>query len=398
MKNKVRDIPDRCRVGQKTPQIVALSFFTGAMGFDIGLKNTGIESLLACENDKACRQTITQNNPDIALIGDIWDYTADDIYKMAGLSRDTKVDIMFGGPPCQAFSTAGRQGGLNDPRGNVFLRYIDLIEDIRPTYIVIENVRGLLSAEGTVRGKTIKGGALLSIVTRLREFGYTLSFNLYNAANFGAAQIRERLIMIGYLGRDKVPYLTPTHSDKVAYGLPKWRTIREAFKRLPVGIEHTYTPFSDKRLYYYQYLKEGQNWRDLPVDMQEKALGKAYYTSGGRTGFYRRLSYDKPSPTLLTSPVMFSTALAHPTESRPLSIEEYSVIQGFPIDWVFCGSVSDKYRQIGNAVPIQLGEAIGKTILAHMHRKSLKEYPDFAYSRYKNTDDKSWEARVLEHL
>lgn len=391
---KVRAVPDRSRTLRNTPKIVAMSFFTGAMGFDIGMKQGGVEAVLACEIDKSCRMTITQNNPDIALIGDIGLYSADDIYKMAGLSRNTKVDIMFGGPPCQAFSTAGRQGGFTDPRGNVFLRYIELVGEIRPRYVVIENVRGLLSAEATLEEKVVKGGALSIILNQLKEFGYSISFNLYNTANFGATQTRERVVIIGHLGPDKVPYLTPTNSEVANYGLPKWSTLRDAFNRLPEGIEHHYTQFTEKRKEFYRMLTEGQNWRDLPVDMQKRALGNTYYSQGGKTGFFRRLAYDKPSPTLLTSPTMFSTSLAHPTEDRPLSIEEYSVIQGFPLDWEFCGTLADRYRQIGNAVPIKLGEAIGKTLLAHMNGETPKVLSDFPYSRYKHTNEVSWEQHV----
>ena len=125
--------------------LVALSFFSGAMGLDLGMEQGGINACLACEVDKACRQTIAANRPDLALIGDITTYSAAEIRSLAGLSPEQAIDMIFGGPPCQAFSTAGARRGLDDARGNVFLRYLDLVAELKPRYVVVENVRGLLS-------------------------------------------------------------------------------------------------------------------------------------------------------------------------------------------------------------------------------------------------------------
>lgn len=208
--NVVIEPDDHERRSEELPEIVALSFFSGAMGLDIGMRNGGIPALLACEFNKYCRMTIEKNAPDLALIGDINDYSADEILRFAKIPEGRQVDVIFGGPPCQAFSTAGAQRALNDERGNVFLRYIDVVEEIRPKYVVIENVRGLLSAPYPYKDikEPIKGGALCVIVDRLEETGYTFSFELYNAANFGSPQIRERIVMIGKLGDERVPYLS----------------------------------------------------------------------------------------------------------------------------------------------------------------------------------------------
>jgi len=151
-------------------------------------------------------------------------------------------------------------------------------------------------------------------------------------------------------------------------------------------------------LRYYRILQEGQYWKNLPVEMQKEAMGNSFYLGGGKTGFYRRLSYSKPSPTLVTHPAMPATDLAHPVKDRPLSVEEYSCIQEFPSSWVICGSLLDQYRQIGNAVPIALGAAIGKTILAHMNGKKTQNIYGFPYSRYKFTDDISWEHEMREKI
>lgn len=401
---------DHPRLNKEIPQIVALSFFSGAMGLDIGMENAGIKALLACEFDKACRMTIAKNNPNIGLIGDITKFSAQQILEMARIPAGQKVDVIFGGPPCQAFSTAGARRCFYDTRGNVFLKYIEIVTELRPTYVVIENVRGLLSApfpysdtmeiDECMETKipSIKGGALLHIIRRLREAGYTISFNLYNAANYGAPQIRERVVIIGYLGNQRVPYLCPTYAEHGEYGLPKWRTLEDAFCNLTPNTIHHHIDFPEYRLIYYRMLKEGQYWKHLPVDMQKVAMGKSYYLGGGKTGFYRRLTYGRPSPTLVTNPTMPATDLAHPVEDRPLSVEEYHCIQEFPKSWKICGSLLDQYKQIGNAVPIKLGEAIGHTILDHMNGIEIKEIPGFPYSRYKNTDETTWEKEARKNI
>lgn len=383
---------DRKRESSDIPPIVALSFFSGAMGLDIGMRNGGIDAVLACEFNKYCRMTIAKNNPTIGLIGDIEQYSADQIMEMANLPRNTKVDVIFGGPPCQAFSTAGNRKGFEDARGNVFLRYIQIVGEIRPTYVVIENVRGLLSAPYPYRGseEPIKGGALLVIIDRLERMGYTISFNLYNAANYGAPQIRERVVMIGKLGTEKVAYLPPTHSEHSEDGLLPWRTLRDALDELPDDIEHHYIEFPEKRLKFYRILKEGQYWKDLPPDLQKEAMGNKLQLGGGKTGFFRRLNFSRPSPTLVTNPAMPATDLCHPTLDRPLSVEEYGRIQGFPLDWEICGPILEQYKQIGNAVPVKLGEAIARTILNDMNGVQTDNDPSTEYSRYKNTSDTDW--------
>lgn len=383
---------DHERLSDDIPEIVALSFFSGAMGLDIGMKNGGIDALLACEFNKACRMTIAKNKPEIGLIGDITDFTAEEILKMAKIPEGRKVDVIFGGPPCQAFSTAGNRKAFDDERGNVFLKYLSIISEIKPTYVVIENVRGLLSTPFKYKDieEPIKGGAMMIILDKLKEIGYTVSFNLYNAAYFGAPQIRERVVIIGKLGGGKVSYLQPTHNEEGTDGLKAWRTLRDAFDdNLPMNVEHHFIEFPEKRLKYYRILKEGQYWKDLPLDLQKEALGKSFYLGGGKTGFLRRSSYSRPSPTLVTNPTMPATDLAHPTEDRPLSVEEYKSIQEFPESWKVCGGILDQYKQIGNAVPVKLGEAIAKTIIDDMNGIKY-ENTGFSYSRYKNTDEISW--------
>lgn len=393
--------PDRSRRGDYRPDPVALSFFSGAMGLDLGLERAGIEVILACEFDKACRKTIVANKPDIALLGDVWNYTGAQIRQAAGLSSTDRIDVIVGGPPCQAFSTAGARRGFQDQRGNALLRYLDLIEELQPEYAVIENVRGLLSAalshrphsertkQAPLTRHELPGGALLLILERLNEMGYGVSFNLYNSANFGSPQIRERVVMICHRGGNVLPYLTPTHSDDPGYGLPPWRTFRQAVAGLD-DIQHHHLSFPENRLRFYRMLGSGQYWKHLPLELQKEALGKSFYAGGGKTGFLRRLDWNKPSPTLVTHPAMPATDLAHPEHDRPLSIEEYKRIQEFPDDWVLCGSLLDQYKQVGNAVPVSLGQAIGNLLVNHMQGYPIRQFPNFKYSRYKNTDTESW--------
>ncbi|BAY90057.1 MULTISPECIES: DNA cytosine methyltransferase [unclassified Tolypothrix] len=404
-KLETNDPSDRKSKKKHGKGIKALSFFSGAMGLDLGLEKSGIEVVLGCEVDKYCRKTIISNRPEIALIGDISSYTTDEILEYAGISKN-EVDIIVGGPPCQAFSTAGARRGFNDKRGNVFLKFIEIILDIKPKYAVIENVRGLLSAPlkhrpHAERGENnpplsideLPGGALLHIINLLRQGGYDISFNLYNTANYGVPQVRERVVMICHRDGGKVPYLYPTHSENGSFGLPPWQTLRDAISNIPEE-EALYVNFPENRLVYYRMLQEGQYWKHLPLEMQKKALGKSYYAGGGKTGFLRRLSWDKPSCTLVTHPAMPATDICHPVLNRPLSVQEYKRIQQFPDNWIVYGSIIDQYRQIGNAVPVGLGEAIGKTILTHMSGQFQHPPQDFPFSRYKNNDDISWEKKT----
>jgi DNA (cytosine-5)-methyltransferase 1 len=396
--NIVIEPDDHPRQSTIVPDLVALSFFSGAMGLDLGMEQEGIKPLLACEIEKEIRKTIHANKPEIALIGDIRDYNAEKILEYARIPKNHPIDIIYGGPPCQAFSTAGKQKGFEDERGNVFLTFVDLAIELNPTYIVLENVRGLLSAKFPLieNMEPSKGGALFYIINKFKEAGYSLSFELYSAANFGAPQIRERIVIICKKGSQAVDFLSPTNSESGQFDLPKWVTLGEIIKDLDV--EHHHLNFPEKRLQYYRMLKEGQNWRNLPDDIQPLAMGKSFSLPGGKTGFYRRLAFNRPAPTLVTHPAMPATDLCHPTENRPLSIEEYKLIQGFPENWIFCGKILDIYKQIGNAVPIPLGKAIAKTIISDMKGEHLPQYKDFTYSRYRNTNHKAFVKQMKDMI
>lgn len=380
---------------------IALSFFSGAMGLDLGIERAGFDIRLACELDRYCRQTIALNRPNTALLGDINECTAEQVLEAARVTRE-QVDLIIGGPPCQAFSTAGKRKAFNDDRGNAFLKYIDLALEIRPAFIVIENVRGLLSCPMDHRPHDqrgadypdlsldeMKGGALNFVLSRLQNSGYTCTFNLYNSANFGTPQIRERIIIVCSRDGEAAPFLYPTHSEHETYGLPKWKNLKEAISDLT---DHTHLKFPEKRLKYYRILKAGQNWRNLSPEMQREAMGKSFFSGGGKTGFLRRLSWEKPAPTLVTHPAMPATDLAHPEEDRPLSIQEYKRIQEFPDDWELAGPLIQQYKQVGNAVPVSLGHAVGKLINDMLLNKPQKPPADFLFSRYQITSNEQWRA------
>lgn len=383
-----------------------VSFFSGALGLDLGLEAAGLTCVAANEIDPVTSETIRTNKPELRLYqSDIRLLTAE------FLCRDLRIEpgelfAVAGGPPCQAFSTAGRRLGLADERGNVFLHFIDLVLDLRPKYALFENVRGLLSAPlrhrpHSQRGpngppleeEELPGGALLHILRALERGGYTTTFTLYNTANYGVPQIRERLIFFASRDGSGVPFVAPTHSQDGSNDLPKWRSLRDALAGLPDG-GHVCGRFPEHRLRFFKLLKEGENWRDLPRHLQREAMGDSWNAQGGKTGFYRRLAWDKPSPTLVTRPNMPATALCHPDELRPLSVAEYARIQTFPDAFVFKGSVDGQYRQIGNAVPPRFGECVGKHLLEFAEGRLLRMNHDGRMSRYVGTDHISWKATL----
>lgn len=379
-----------------------MSFFSGALGLDIGLENAGFEPISYNEVEKVFCNTIRQNKPDVKLYDfDIRNLTGEKLLK----ENNLKVGELFaivGGPPCQAFSTAGKRNSLNDERGNVFLHFIDIIEAMKPKYIILENVRGLLSAAlkhrpHNQRGEgfpsldidELPGGALVHILKRLEKAGYKCSFTLYNTANFGVPQSRERVVILGSRDGHELPYVIPSHSDDNP-SLEKWATVEDAIGSLKSKKNHEHVNFPEKRLQFFRMLKSGQNWRALPQDAKVQAMGKSLNSGGGRTGFFRRLDWKSPSPTLVTCPTMPATDLCHPDLDRPLSVQEYAAIQTFPPEYVFAGKTLDKYKQIGNAVPCKFGEAIGQHIIKFDQGKLKNILNTGKLSRYLNTDHKSW--------
>lgn len=372
-----------------------ISLFSGAMGLDLGIEKAGFKIRVCVEKDKWAAQTIRANTSIPVIERDTNDVPTDEILAAAGIGRQD-VTLVIGGPPCQAFSTAGKQKGFADFRGNVMLQYLRVVRDIMPEFFIMENVRGLQSAKlNSVPAeyaeyepiKDVKGSAFHFMVAEFRKLGYSISHALLNAANYGVPEKRERIVVIGHRG-ERVPIPSPTHSENGEFGTKKWNTLRSCIGDMEHRTDLHYTELRKRSLPYMKILKEGQNWRNLPEDMAMQAMGKAYFLSVGKTGFLRRLKFDEPSPTLVTSPTMPATLLCHPTQLRPLSIEEYARIQQIPDSWTFNGRLETIYKQIGNAVPVGLGQAVGQQIMRFINgQTSANEEArnKIPYSRYKNT-------------
>lgn len=372
-----------------------ISLFSGAMGLDLGIEKVGFKIRVCVEKDKWAAQTIRANTSIPVIERDINDVHTDEILAAAGIGRQD-VTLVIGGPPCQAFSTAGKQKGFADFRGNVMLQYLRVVRDIMPEFFIMENLRGLQSAKlNSVPAeyaeyepiKDVKGSAFHFMVAEFRKLGYSISHALLNAANYGVPEKRERIVVIGHRG-ERVPIPSPTHSENGEFGTKKWNTLRCCIGDMEHRTDLHYTELRKRSLPYMKILKEGQNWHNLPEDMAMQAMGKAYFLSVGKTGFLRRLKFDEPSPTLVTSPTMPATLLCHPTQLRLLSIEEYARIQQFPDSWTFNGRLETIYKQIGNAVPVGLGQAVGQQIMRFINgQTSANEEArnKIPYSRYKNT-------------
>jgi len=372
-----------------------VSFFSGALGLDLGLEQSGFELAAAVECDPVAVKTIALNQHRFRAPKTL-------VIKKALTSRNvsavckrivcekklSEVTILAGAPPCQPFSTAGKRHSVRDNRGNGFDILTKAVRYLRPRFFVIENVRGVLSAAQKHRPLAKRGPGfpalsneeehgsafrhLLKHLEKLAgDLGYCVSWGVLNAADFGVPQSRERLIIIG--SRDGwLVWPTPTHSEFDLNGA-KWPTVKDVLKELPKDGD-SFIRFNSKVKEYLRSIPAGGNWRSLPKRAQVRAIGSAYKSWGGRSGFLRRVSWDTPSPTITNSPLAKATMLAHPTKSRPLTVRECARLQQFPDDWKFSGTTSAQYRQVGNATPVGLGAAVGKAIAGAILKKVSKRY------------------------
>jgi DNA (cytosine-5)-methyltransferase 1 len=349
------------------------------MGLDIGLTNAGLNVKVGQDFDASCVATMKANGHNV-LGGDIRNIEPQQMLDIAGLARGEPF-LVCGGPPCQPFSTAGKRLGINDPRGSLFMDFIRMIDYIRPRFFIMENVKGLMSA--TVKHVPLadrtskeleleeRPGSVLDIVlSHFQQLDYKTVYGVLDAVNYGVPQFRERFVIIGSRDNEDIFLPMPTnfqmHQDKHYL----WVTLREAISDLENDYSECAT-FSKERMALLNLVPEGGNWHDLPEDLVQQAMGGAYESSGGKVGFFRRLSYKQPSPTLVTSPVQKASMLCHPVQNRPLSVKEYARIQQFPPTWVFTGTITTKYRQIGNAVPVGLATALGKAIVSVADENSM---------------------------
>lgn len=340
----------------------AVSVCSGVMEFDLGLDRTGRFRLLAAvEKDGSCCDAIRANRDAGRLEGDLRLYEADlerldprQVMADLGLGCG-ELPVLVGAPPCQSYSSAGKRKGVADPRGLLLWQYLWWLEAFRPQVFVLENVTGLLSARLSPRHppRSLLRRWLDDLPAEYRADIFTV-----NAADYGVPQFRQRVIVIGNRHGLTATFPRPTHGP-AGTGLPPWRTLRDALHELaerePLGLA-----YCERHRRVLDLVPPGGCWRDLPDEVARESMGAAYHsTKGGRSAWWRRLHWDRPSPCLLTSPVRSMNSLCHPDITRPLTVREYAAIQCFPPEWEFRGTVTSQYRQIGNAVPVPLGKAAG---------------------------------------
>jgi len=387
-----------------------ISLFSGAMGLDLGLERTGrFELVAAVEKEKSFCDTIRANHAAGRLPVSVKVFEADiskldphEVLAQCGM-KPGELDVLIGGPPCQSFSTAGRRGTVQDARGTLLWDFLRFVDAMQPRFFVMENVRGLLSA--ALRHRALaerpgKGGAPLepdempgSVVRlfaddlqRIAGGPYHMDCFEVNAVNYGAPQLRERAIFIGNRYNGEFDFPNPTHGQgatdvvdlfTIEPRLKPWKTLGDAIGQLndPGDV---IMDFSPRKKSFLERVPPGSNWRSLPEELQRESMGKAWVAKGGRSGWWRRLSYDLPCPTLVTMPNHASTSLCHPSEVRALSAGEYSAIQEFPDDWKICGTPAQQYAQIGNAVPVRLGQVTGQVVADGLDRLAARKWKPYA--------------------
>jgi DNA (cytosine-5)-methyltransferase 1 len=352
-----------------------VSLFSGGMGLDLGIEEAGGELLLANEIDKGAVATIKRNRPDVPVIEQsITEVSGARILAEIGMKKGD-LDLLCGGPPCQSFSVYGNREGALDPRGQLVFEFVRMVRELLPKTFIMENVRGLHSmplvppkstefVESFAPWMAKKGTLLSEIVNSLRDIGYYVDVFLVNSVNYGAPQIRERMLIIGNLFGAANKIAQPTHSNRPYEKLAAFKTLRDVIGEGFVDTIPELMDFSPRKKKYLTLVPPGGNWRSLPEDIQKESMGKSWYLKGGRSATWRKLSWDFPSPTVVTMPNHASTSMCHPDEVRALTVGECAAIQEFPKDWEFLGTTAEKYRQIGNAVPVRLGRIAGEAIYA----------------------------------
>lgn len=325
-----------------------VELFAGAGGMALGLENAGFHPVLLNDSDFSACETLRINRPN-------WNVVNGDIQELDFSHLCGKVDLVSGGFPCQPFSSAGKKLGMKDKRGALFLDIIRVVDQIRPSVFLMENVKGIL---------TIKGDRSLSVMKgMLGNIGYRIvEQDVYNAVYYKVPQLRERLIIIGVRNDiDRFDYKNPSLDCSRGYNLSDALKAGELYDTdVPDSMGYTY---SDRKKSYMSLVPAGGNWRSMPIEKQKSYMGKSFYSGGGRTGIAKRLSWNLPSPTLTCSPAQKMTERCHPDEVRPLTVREYARIQTFPDSWKFYGLLSECYRQIGNAMPVNMAQIIGKAII-----------------------------------
>lgn len=357
-----------------------LSLFSGAGGLDLGLETAGWDIVAQLEMDPDCVNTLRlqaeRRGGTTAVLGDrIENVDPRELRQRLGLEPG-ELPLMAGGPPCQPFTTSGLRQGLSDQRANtLFPAYLGFVDEFAPQALLIENVDGLLSAAlrhrpMAERGRRWaveapweerKGSFLRWFLDELVDRGYAVAWGVAEAADYGVPQFRQRAIITAVKGAEPVWLPAPTHGGPEQ--LPH-RTLKDAL--LDVAELGPVMPLSARKRQVYELIPQGGNWRDLPDAVQRETMGRAYVATGGKSGWWRRLAWDSPTPTILGMPDHSSTALIHPDELRCLSVLECAAAQSFPADVRFAGRPRSQYQQVGNAVPPRLGAALGRQLDAFL--------------------------------
>lgn len=336
-KNRYRILASEEKTGYRCVEL-----FAGAGGTALGMANAGIEHVALVENDKDCIATLRSNRPN-------WNVIGKDVRTMSFVGME--ADIVQGGFPCQSFSYAGKSMGFGDTRGTLFFEFARCVNEIRPSIAIGENVRGLVSHDG---GKT-----LATMVKSLNEIGYRVRYQVLRSQYLDVPQKRERLLIVGIREDLDLPFIFPEENNYTI-------SLMEAIGDRPLSDGQKYSDYKKKVM---DLVPEGGCWVDLPEDIKKTYMGGSYLLAGGKTGMARRLSWSEPSLTLTCSPSQKQTERCHPEETRPLNIREYARIQTFPDEWEFSGSMFSQYKQIGNAVPVNLGYHIGRCAIEMLNSK-----------------------------
>ena len=326
--------------------LTAIELFAGAGGLALGLEKAGFQSLGLIEfNQDACN-TLSKNRPNWRVIcEDIANISKLDLEQYFSIKKG-ELDLLSGGAPCQAFSYAGKRLGLEDARGTLFYHYAVFLEKLQPKMFLFENVRGLLTHD---KGKTYD--TMLNI---FQSAGYTIQKKVLNAWDYGVAQKRERLITIG---------IRKDLEDKIKYDFPQVYEYKPLLKDILLDVPPSIgVSYGESKRELFELVPPGGYWRDIDENLAKEYMKSCWYMEGGRTGILRRMSMDEPSLTVLTTPSQKQTERCHPLEARPFTVRENARCQSFPDDWEFCGSVMSQYKQVGNAVPVNLSYEIGKSI------------------------------------
>ncbi|QBG36134.1 DNA cytosine methyltransferase [Litorilituus sediminis] len=327
-----------------------IELFAGGGGLALGMEQAGFESVLLNEWDKHACSTLRHNRPE-------WNVVEGDISNIDFTSINEEIDVLTGGFPCQAFSYAGKSLGFEDTRGTLFFEMARAIKETQPKVFLAENVRALLTHEN---GKTLE-----IIKSVIDELGYILvEPKVVKAIFYKVPQKRERLILVGIrkdiFENSKAKFEWPSPYKRIM-------TLTDAFKKGELYetdvAESAGQIYPKRKAEIMENVPQGGYWRNLSDDLQREYMQGSYFLGGGKTGMARRLSMDEPSLTLTTSPAQKQTERCHPTETRPLQSREYARIQTFPDNWEFQGPLSAVYKQIGNAVPVNMAAALGRSVV-----------------------------------